>query len=178
GDPLPRVPGERLADRQRPDGGDVQAAHGAAARVGDALGRRQRRGGHGAGRLGAERGVEALLAKSPPPNWLAPPRFPAAPERAGMGDFLAKPIQAADLWAIIDRVVGAHPPADRRAPGQLNPRLLLAPCGGDPAILDKICQTFRARLPDNRVSASTRRSPPRKHSEVSSTGLAWLETCS
>src|SRR5262249_49823171 len=82
------------------------------------------------------------------------------------------------LWAIIDRVVGAHPPADRRAPGQLNPRLLLAPCGGDPAILDKICQTFRARLPDNRVSASTRRSPPRKHSEVSSTGLAWLETCS
>ena len=29
---------------------------------------------------------------------------------AGMDDFLAKPIQAADLWAAIDRVVAARPP--------------------------------------------------------------------
>src|SRR5207244_11333900 len=34
---------------------------------------------------------------------------------AGMDDFLAKPIQAADLLAAIDRVVGASPPW--RSPG-------------------------------------------------------------
>ena len=68
---------------------------------------------------------------------------------AGMDDFLAKPIQAADLWAAIDRVVGARPPADRPGPGLLDPRVLLAACGGDAAILEKICQAFRARLPDH-----------------------------
>jgi PAS domain S-box-containing protein len=110
---------------------------------------------------------------------------------AGMDDYLAKPIQAADLWAAIDRVIGAHPPvvawsgdhattgADRatgggavaawspdhaasRAPVAawsqdhaatrselLDPRVLLAACGSDPAILEKICQAFRARLPDH-----------------------------
>jgi signal transduction histidine kinase/CheY-like chemotaxis protein len=68
---------------------------------------------------------------------------------AGMDDFLAKPIQAADLWAAIDRVVGACPPTDRPGPGLLAPRVLLAACGGDATILEKICQAFRARLPDH-----------------------------
>ncbi len=68
---------------------------------------------------------------------------------AGMDDFLAKPIQAADLWAAIDRVVGARPSAGRPGPGLLDPRVLLAACGGDPAILEKIGQAFRARLPDH-----------------------------
>jgi two-component system, sensor histidine kinase and response regulator len=67
---------------------------------------------------------------------------------AGMDDFLAKPIQAADLWAAIDRVRGARPPADRPGPRLLAPRVLLAACGGDAAILEKICQAFRAHLPD------------------------------
>src|SRR5207302_1846010 len=67
---------------------------------------------------------------------------------AGMDDFLAKPIQAADLWAAIARVVGASPSADRLGPGLLDPRVLLAACGGDSAILEKICQAFRAHLPD------------------------------
>ena len=66
-----------------------------------------------------------------------------------MDDFLAKPIQAADLGAAIDRVVGARPSACRPEPGLLDPRVLLAACGGDPAILDKISQTFRACLPDH-----------------------------
>jgi CheY-like chemotaxis protein len=68
---------------------------------------------------------------------------------AGMDDFLAKPILAADLWAAVERVVGVRPPARRPGPGLLDPRVLLAACGDDPAILEKICQAFRARLPDH-----------------------------
>jgi len=68
---------------------------------------------------------------------------------AGMDDFLAKPIQAASLWTAIDRVVGARPPADRPGPGLLDPHVLLAACGGDAVILEKICQAFRAGLPDH-----------------------------
>jgi CheY-like chemotaxis protein len=68
---------------------------------------------------------------------------------AGMDDFLAKPIQAADLWGAIDRVLSTHPPVDRPGPGLLDPRVLLAACGGDAAVLEKICQAFQARLPDH-----------------------------
>jgi two-component system, sensor histidine kinase and response regulator len=67
---------------------------------------------------------------------------------AGMDDFLAKPIQAPDLWAAIDRVVGARPPAARTGPELLDPQVLLAACGGDALILENICQALRARLPD------------------------------
>src|SRR5262249_39104407 len=33
--------------------------------------------------------------------------------------------------------------------GLLEPRVLLAACGGDAAILEKLCEAFRARLPDH-----------------------------
>ncbi len=66
-----------------------------------------------------------------------------------MDDFLAKPIRAADLWAAIDRVVRSHGPAERREPGLLDPHVLLAACGGDAVILEKICEAFRAHLPDH-----------------------------
>jgi CheY-like chemotaxis protein len=68
---------------------------------------------------------------------------------AGMDDFLAKPIQAADLWAATERVTGSRPLADPPGPGLLDPRVLLAACGDDPATLEKICQVLRARLPDH-----------------------------
>jgi CheY-like chemotaxis protein len=72
---------------------------------------------------------------------------------AGMDEFLAKPIQAADLWAAMDQVMGACPPAATlRVPAGsrlLAPQVLLAACGDDAAILEKICQAFRARLPDH-----------------------------
>jgi CheY-like chemotaxis protein len=68
---------------------------------------------------------------------------------AGMDDFLAKPIQAADLWAAIERVMDARPPAEPPGSGLLDPQVLLAACGGDAVILEKISGAFRARLPDH-----------------------------
>jgi PAS domain S-box-containing protein len=69
---------------------------------------------------------------------------------AGMDDFLAKPIQAASLWAAIEGVVGAsRPQAERSRTDLLDPHVLLAACGGDGVILEKICQAFRACLPDH-----------------------------
>jgi len=68
---------------------------------------------------------------------------------AGMDDFLAKPIHAANLWAAIDRAAAARPRAGARGSALLDPRMLLAACGGDAAILDSICRTLRARLPDH-----------------------------
>jgi two-component system, sensor histidine kinase and response regulator len=68
---------------------------------------------------------------------------------AGMDDFLAKPIQAVDLWAAIDRVVGIRPTAESPPPGLLTPHVLLAACGSNAAILEKICRVFQAELPDH-----------------------------
>jgi CheY-like chemotaxis protein len=67
----------------------------------------------------------------------------------GMDDFLAKPIQADELWAAIDRAVGPVPPARPEGPDLLSPRVLLAACGDDAATLEEICQTFRVRLPEH-----------------------------
>jgi PAS domain S-box-containing protein len=66
---------------------------------------------------------------------------------AGMDDFLAKPIQAVSLWAAIDRVVHALPQVERPGAELLDPDVLLAACGGDAAILEKICHAFQTRLP-------------------------------
>jgi CheY-like chemotaxis protein len=88
---------------------------------------------------------------------------------AGMDDFLAKPIPAADLWVAIDRVAwkdkgGSTGEESEKTPGSdssfilhpssfhdglLDARVLLAACGDDAVVLEKICQAFRARLPDH-----------------------------
>ena len=67
---------------------------------------------------------------------------------AGMDDFLAKPIQAADLWAAIDRVGAQRPEFARSDPEFLSPNVLLAACGGDAIILENLCRVFKAGLPD------------------------------
>jgi PAS domain S-box-containing protein len=83
---------------------------------------------------------------------------------AGMDEFLAKPIDAAHLWAAIDRVLRRDKGSELRDAGNTNlpsafvphssslplldPGVLLAACGGDAVILEKICQGFRARLPN------------------------------
>jgi two-component system sensor histidine kinase/response regulator len=66
-----------------------------------------------------------------------------------MDDFLAKPIQAAGLWAAIERVVTSRPPGDPPLPDLLDPQVILATCGGDAAILEKICEKFGVSLPDH-----------------------------
>src|SRR5205823_13216247 len=47
---------------------------------------------------------------------------------AGMDDFLAKPIQSANLWAAIERIAGTRPSPGRPEPSLLDPRVLLAAC--------------------------------------------------
>jgi CheY-like chemotaxis protein len=84
---------------------------------------------------------------------------------AGMDDFLAKPIQAADLWAALDRVLLRDEGRGRREEGKtelsssliphpsslslLDARVLLAACGGEAAILERICRSFQVQLPDH-----------------------------
>ena len=65
-----------------------------------------------------------------------------------MDDFLTKPIQAANLWAAIDRWAAKHS-VGLSEPSLLDPAVLLATCGEDPTILESLCETFRARLPDH-----------------------------
>jgi PAS domain S-box-containing protein len=68
---------------------------------------------------------------------------------AGMDDYLSKPVQAADLWAAIDRAAAVRPRAARPETSLLDPRVLLAACGGDAGILEHICQALRTKLPDH-----------------------------
>jgi len=65
----------------------------------------------------------------------------------GMDDFLAKPVQASSLWNVIESVMRAHPPVHRSKPSLIDATVLLAACGDNAEILEKICQTFREQLP-------------------------------
>ena len=65
---------------------------------------------------------------------------------AGMDDYLAKPIQADDVWAALGRVMGGGVPEGGSPSRLVDPRVLLAACGGDAAILKSICDTLRAQL--------------------------------
>lgn len=58
------------------------------------------------------------------------------------------------LWEAIDRVVHGHPtlstaadPTATDSPRVIDPPVLLASCGSDPVILQKICQALQAGLP-------------------------------
>jgi CheY-like chemotaxis protein/HPt (histidine-containing phosphotransfer) domain-containing protein len=73
---------------------------------------------------------------------------------AGMDGFLSKPIRADDLSRAIDDVAANlpsanHPPSELAASRLLDSKVLLAACGGEAAILDRISQAFRDRLPED-----------------------------
>jgi CheY-like chemotaxis protein len=83
---------------------------------------------------------------------------------AGMDDFLSKPVQAEALWEVIDRVVAAHAPEHQLGSGLLDPRAILGSCGGEAAILERICGTFRTHVPNQMArvrSAMSDRDMPR-----------------
>jgi PAS domain S-box-containing protein len=66
---------------------------------------------------------------------------------AGMDDFLSKPVQADALWDVIDRVVATRTPEHQADPDLLDPRAILGVCGGEAAILERICRTFQTHVP-------------------------------
>ena len=68
---------------------------------------------------------------------------------AGMDDFLSKPIEADALWAAIDRIVLAFPPARSRPSRLIDHRALSRACGGRQAVLVKLCGVFQRSLPDH-----------------------------
>ena len=89
--------------------------------------------------------------------------------RAGMDECLTKPFTAADLWAVIDRVLGIRSQESAVSSQQsaaksslihdpcplppdldfLDPPVLLAACGGDPAMLRKMCRSLQSRVPEH-----------------------------
>jgi two-component system sensor histidine kinase/response regulator len=86
---------------------------------------------------------------------------------AGMDDYLAKPLRAADLCAAIDRVLGRDAGRGMRDEGResspqhsassliphpsslslLDPAVLLAACGGVAQLLSELCQDFTSKTP-------------------------------
>jgi two-component system sensor histidine kinase/response regulator len=73
--------------------------------------------------------------------------------QAGMDDYLAKPIAAAELFRVMDRVLAGRPAAEPEPPARgrpatlLDPATLLAACDDDPTLLRELIQVFRADTP-------------------------------
>ena len=68
---------------------------------------------------------------------------------AGMDNFQTKPIRPAELWAAIARVVKTRPPGRHPRTDLLDAPVLLAACGGDAALLEKMCASLAARVPEH-----------------------------
>jgi len=70
---------------------------------------------------------------------------------AGMDEFLAKPIEAAALWAAMERLMADRPAAGGTPPSVepalLDPRAILRACGGEASLLEMLRVLFRRTLP-------------------------------
>jgi two-component system, sensor histidine kinase and response regulator len=69
--------------------------------------------------------------------------------QAGMDDYLTKPFTAPQLWAAIDRVVPRRPQEKTDRLDPIDPQVLLAACGADAAMLQKMCRSLEARVPEH-----------------------------
>ena len=73
--------------------------------------------------------------------------------QAGMDDYLAKPIAAAELFRVMERVLAGRPAAEPEPPARgrpetlLDPATLLAACDDDPTLLRELIQVFQADTP-------------------------------
>jgi CheY-like chemotaxis protein/HPt (histidine-containing phosphotransfer) domain-containing protein len=94
--------------------------------------------------------------------------------QAGMDDYLAKPVRAADLFAAIERVVErmkaeggrmeadtltassalVHPSSFILHPSEIDPATLLAACDGDAELLRKMCRHFQTFVPGRLAEVS------------------------
>jgi CheY-like chemotaxis protein len=88
--------------------------------------------------------------------------------QAGMDDYLSKPLRAAELFVVIERVLGGRPASEAPLASSPEPGIvldadtLLAACDDDPVLLDKLIRVFRNNASDSlaRVQeAITRRDP-------------------
>ena len=82
--------------------------------------------------------------------------------QAGMDECLTKPYSTAELWATVDRVLRKEeggnindkcektsPARSSSAMGLIDPMVLLAACGDDPAMLRKMCQRLHSLVPED-----------------------------
>jgi two-component system sensor histidine kinase/response regulator len=83
---------------------------------------------------------------------------------AGMDDFLAKPVRAAEVYAALERVIAAHPNVQPHAPAGnsalIDPAIVLSGCAGDAALLADMIQLYEEEAPHllARVEAAVRSS--------------------
>ena len=88
--------------------------------------------------------------------------------RAGMDDYLSKPIRSADLFAVIERALAgrpasAAPGASSSEPGGvIDASTLLAACDDDPVLLGKLIRLYRDNVPGSlaRVQEAIARRDP------------------
>jgi two-component system, sensor histidine kinase and response regulator len=70
---------------------------------------------------------------------------------AGMDEFLAKPVRAAEVYAVLERVLAVHPIAQPETPmgnaALIDPAIVLSGCAGDAALLADMIQLFEEEAP-------------------------------
>jgi CheY-like chemotaxis protein len=80
---------------------------------------------------------------------------------AGMDDFLGKPVRAAEVYAMVERVTSiAQPDAPAGNSALIDPAIVLSGCAGDAVLLADMIQLFEEEAPEllARVEAAVRSS--------------------